>query len=982
MASNSSIVLDIGAKVDKTWQAAMTNIGTDLNKLGRLIHNNMKMFDDSKKSISNYIEEINKLKEKINSTLTEAKSKNFVNQKEISSTQGKITRAQKSGKDTSDLEAQLASLKSFENLKIDSPLRAKILGIMNNISDLENKMHEAELNMENVPKNIAHAFKQYIGNVALSTVQSIINALGQLGRTGIKVLGNLVGVFGKTVEKAIGLEKAIKLIIQYGFGFRSLYYLVRRLRTGIEAGFEYLGGAITSSRRAVSGFSKEVGNLLNTLKELMYYLKSASAAMLQPFMPLIEWVIPKLVAWFNALAIAVANFIATLTGQSKIYVASTNLEDYANALDQVAGSATKAKEALGAYDKLNVIPHNNSGGGGANLDTSGWFTEQPVEPSRLAELIKEAWEKADFTEVGLVIGSKFKEILEGINWDDKVFPMIEKIAKSIGTFMNGFTSVEGLGAEIGKTIANIFNGITLYVETLASTLDWGNIGKFIVDGINRFLETFDAAQAGRALHKFAEGMLTMLGNIFASGDGIDSRKLGEDVGTFFENLNIPDLAIKLYNVAKQFVLGFADALMSWAETDPESFGIAAAITASMAGLNIASGLGGLLLKLGTAGVIDFSQLFGDIGSNLQIWLAKTIMSAFSGETLLSQIIIAISDLISNIATFLSGAIGPILLVVGAGLIGEIANSWDSGKSTLENILVGLGNAWHNLYYNIIEPIVELIKSIVVPIWNAIKEVFINVGGALASNLVPICQTLASVLSGSVLPIIKKLFEFLKVVWSFLEPIITTLITLIGDILTVVLDVTAAILKTLTPFIQMIINALGQVITWLSNILVNTLNTVSQKWSAFWEGLKSVVRTVGNVLIGFLNKILSGVGRLVNGIVDGLNSIRINPPGWVTALTGIQSFGFNLSHVSVPQIPYLAQGAVIPPNRQFLAMLGDQTSGTNIEAPLDTIKQALVEALSESANTSSIVLQLDGRTIAKAVWDENEKRYKQLGKYAY
>lgn len=47
--------------------------------------------------------------------------------------------------------------------------------------------------------------------------------------------------------------------------------------------------------------------------------------------------------------------------------------------------------------------------------------------------------------------------------------------------------------------------------------------------------------------------------------------------------------------------------------------------------------------------------------------------------------------------------------------------------------------------------------------------------------------------------------------------------------------------------------------------------------------------------------------------------------------------------SVP-VPALAQGAVIPPNRQFLAMLGDQTTGTNVEAPLATIKQAMAETL--------------------------------------
>ena len=89
-----------------------------------------------------------------------------------------------------------------------------------------------------------------------------------------------------------------------------------------------------------------------------------------------------------------------------------------------------------------------------------------------------------------------------------------------------------------------------------------------------------------------------------------------------------------------------------------------------------------------------------------------------------------------------------------------------------------------------------------------------------------------------------------------------------------------------------------------------------------------------------------------------------------------------------QIPHLATGAVIPPNKEFLAVLGDQKSGTNIETPLSTMRQAFLEALEEGGYTNSdnntnqqpIVLQVDGREMAKVVWDEQEKRYKQLGKY--
>ena len=67
------------------------------------------------------------------------------------------------------------------------------------------------------------------------------------------------------------------------------------------------------------------------------------------------------------------------------------------------------------------------------------------------------------------------------------------------------------------------------------------------------------------------------------------------------------------------------------------------------------------------------------------------------------------------------------------------------------------------------------------------------------------------------------------------------------------------------------------------------------------------------------------------------------------------------------IPQLAHGAVIPPNREFLAVLGDQKSGTNVEAPLSTIKQAVMEALAQgSREPINVNLVVDGKTLARVV----------------
>jgi hypothetical protein len=87
-------------------------------------------------------------------------------------------------------------------------------------------------------------------------------------------------------------------------------------------------------------------------------------------------------------------------------------------------------------------------------------------------------------------------------------------------------------------------------------------------------------------------------------------------------------------------------------------------------------------------------------------------------------------------------------------------------------------------------------------------------------------------------------------------------------------------------------------------------------------------------------------------------------------------------INIPQIPKLAQGAVLPPNKEFMAILGDQKQGVNIETPLNTMIEAFTAALdarSDEYDKSPIVLQLDSKVVAKAVWDESAKRYKQTGK---
>ena len=136
--------------------------------------------------------------------------------------------------------------------------------------------------------------------------------------------------------------------------------------------------------------------------------------------------------------------------------------------------------------------------------------------------------------------------------------------------------------------------------------------------------------------------------------------------------------------------------------------------------------------------------------------------------------------------------------------------------------------------------------------------------------------------------------------------------------------------------------------------VGILRNIANLWSA----KKSILINAGmSIMRGVFKSIIDSIGeeidKLTNkiyyGVIDGLNSLPfINIKTHSGGGTSIDDKTYNGYRKSAPMsIPHLAKGAVIPPNNKFLAMLGDQTSGTNIETPLSTMIQAFKSALGDS-----------------------------------
>lgn len=126
-------------------------------------------------------------------------------------------------------------------------------------------------------------------------------------------------------------------------------------------------------------------------------------------------------------------------------------------------------------------------------------------------------------------------------------------------------------------------------------------------------------------------------------------------------------------------------------------------------------------------------------------------------------------------------------------------------------------------------------------------------------------------------------------------------------------------------------AFGKAWEWFKTTLLDPLS----------EGFKSTA----NGIIGFINGLITGAVKGINGIIGLLNKLQFTVPDWVPGLGG-KSLGFNIKTITAPQIPYLAKGAVLPANKPFLAVVGDQRHGTNVEAPLATIQEAVALVMND------------------------------------
>lgn len=307
---------------------------------------------------------------------------------------------------------------------------------------------------------------------------------------------------------------------------------------------------------------------------------------------------------------------------------------------------------------------------------------------------------------------------------------------------------------------------------------------------------------------------------------------------------------------------------------------------------------------------------------------------------------------------------------------SVKKVWDArGKPIFDGIrgvFKNMGEMLMNVWTGLIKPVWDNFMQSLDWLWEQhLKPLWDNVLEFVASLIE--CAT--NIYNNVIAPIVKWVQGYL---YPILANTINTIWNIISDVAGFFMDIISSIIQACTGVTEFLSGVFTLDFQRAFDGLQEITNSFANAGIALFEGAV-------NIIIDLINGMINGVVTGINVVINALNSIKFDVPDWVP-IWGGKHFGINLSPLTAPQIPKLsiprlATGAVIPPNREFLAVLGDQSQGTNIEAPLETIKQAFREALAESGGSGrqmNVVLQVGRRELARTVVELSREEQQRVG----
>lgn len=534
------------------------------------------------------------------------------------------------------------------------------------------------------------------------------------------------------------------------------------------------------------------------------------------------------------------------------------------------------------------------------------------------------------------------------------------------------------------------------------------------------------AKSTKKATKAAKDYLSPLDEInrYTTNKDTDTTPSGSDVnGTpiskMFEEVPIdaPPIFEKIKDVLGQIFQPFKEA---WEREGKNTIDAAKYALSELGAL--AKSVGSSMLEVWTNGtgtqilstMLQIAQgLLTTVGN-----IARQLDIAWNKNAVGTAIIQAIADAFQKVLDIINRLVWDTAQWAGSLNFYPLLNSIKNLFESMSPLIEAIGSFLERLYTNIILPMLTwLIESGLPALINVLAGLFNflgehqwivdAIGTALVtafatSKIVPLIATISSAVLGfaghigTLIDILKGGGGLIGVIGQVVSTFGIVPIAIAAAIAAIILiathwDQLKAVMSKLIDWIKGVFatdwhaqfGVLGDVVEVFLNSFKGIFNSIKQICSGFVTFLKgvfsgnvnlalkgilnilrgaanliySIFKAPVNMVIALFNGLNQAIINAINGLVDGLNHIKV--PDWVP---GIGGKGINLSHANYTRIPYLAQGAVIPAGNPFLAVLGDQTKGNNLEMPENLLRKIVSEESGKGTGMIKLVVNLDSRTV--------------------
>ena len=980
---------------------------------------------------------VNALLEKSQSDLDAAKASGdaFAQSLAQSNVDKSIAEIERLDKAAQDLYFRAELLNSAFGQIADTPLgqslagtRAEMSGLAYILDDATTEAKNLSEEMQKITENMdfdepAKRVKSSFGTIATSAATAAKATL-----SGLKRAAAAIGTIAK------GSANAAKNILGMAKNMLSFGGSTRRTSRGITSLTDRLGRLALAAlvfnqiRKALSALAKDLNAVLMANNDFARSFNAIKVNMLTAFAPIWEIIQPAIITFMQLLAqftAILARFMATLFGRTyqQAKDSAAAIYDQAKATDKLGASASKAGKQLAKFDEINKQAED-SAGGSAGTEGLDFNIEEPdnVWLSWLDEFAAKL--KSIFTEIdpeywfnlGAALAAWITGALNSIPWGD-IQNWAKTFATNLAGFLNGALGDPAMWTAIGHTITQGLNTVLIFLHTMLTGLDFYNIASAIGAGINTAIDELDWNLLAQTIKAGIVGAMDFLSGLL---DSIRDTDLGSRVATllndaFADKAMWKKVAVTLadgINIAVSIMLDFVRTL-DWKE---HGAALAAGINQFIKDTNwddlgalIGESFKGALDYLITA-VADINWM--ELGEVVYSFLA-----AIDWSGIISRLFGLITTLIaSSIATNL-GNMKSTILAIG-DYFRNIAE--ELGIDIAGGVLVGIIMAFVNIAKWIYD-------NVFLPIWNAIKAAFgisspskamAELGIFIMQGLLNGISSLASTVVGLFQKLLQNVQDTWKTVSNWFQFNVVDPVQKVFDAGTTKIRDSFSNLWEKIKYIWAAVNAwfdknvtepvrkafdltLKSIYDFFRNAWTNIQGiwTAAANWfttnvtKPIQDAFDTAVKNIKGFFQGlwdFVSGIFSSIGGWISDILDGLSDITSSSSSANKAAASSPrsiSAPVNYSLDSL-DVPMLARGGIV--DSATLAVIGER--GREAVVPLENnvgwIKpildrlEAIEEALRYNGDSGDVTLNVNGRELARATYDdyifEGNRRGNRIG----